>query len=305
MKSPHIPVLKEEILDTFSKIKDGIIVDCTLGYAGHSKALLEANLSIKIVGVDKDKEAIEFSSKFLEPFKDRVEIIHAPFSKALEKIDSSKIRGLLADIGVSSLQLDKNSRGFSLNSLELDMRMDKNSALTAFKVVNSYSQSELERVFLNYGEIKSYKNIAKKIVLAREEKEISSAVELANIIGKRSERKGGISTATLAFQAIRIEVNDELKELETLLDEIERLKLKDCTIAIISFHSLEDKIVKQRFKKWQSSCICPPFLIKCECGNNHSFGKILTKKPIVATNEELSKNSRASSAKLRIFKTKG
>ena len=168
MKSPHIPVLKEEILDTFSKIKDGIIVDCTLGYAGHSKALLEANLNIKIVGVDKDKEAIEFSSKFLEPFKDRVEIIHAPFSKALEKIDSSKIRGLLADIGVSSLQLDKNSRGFSLSSLELDMRMDKNSALTAFKVVNSYSQSELERVFLNYGEIKSYKNIAKKIVLARE-----------------------------------------------------------------------------------------------------------------------------------------
>ena len=215
------------------------------------------------------------------------------------------VRGILADIGVSSLQIDKDDRGFSLGSSTLDMRMDKERDFSAYDVVNDYSFDELVRIFRDYGEIKNAAGIANKIINARNFGKITSAKELANLIGTAQIKGRGVSPAILAFQAIRIEVNGELDELTNLLDSIEKCGFKDCLVVIITFHSLEDRIVKERFKRWANSCICLPGVYRCECGNNHELGEILTKKPLTASSSELKINSRSKSAKLRVFKIKG
>jgi 16S rRNA (cytosine1402-N4)-methyltransferase len=300
LESPHIPVLLDAVIDAF-KGCDGLMVDCTLGYGGHSQALLEANPNLKLIGCDRDSEAIAFSKKRLEKFGNRVQIIHGPFSTLLEQIDPSEVRGILADIGLSSLQIDKPSRGFGLDSPVLDMRMDKSASLSAYDVVNSYSFEALGEVLREYGELKEWKSIAQKIIQARELGEIKSAKELAQLVGTKPRHGRKVSTAILVFQAIRIEVNDELGELSRLLRQIENIGLKQCRVGIITFHSLEDRMVKRAFRAWQESCICPPFVMRCECGNNHALGKIKTKKPIVASEAELKRNSRASSAKMRLF----
>lgn len=300
----HTPVLLNEVLKAFEGIKNGTIIDCTLGYGGHSSAILRQNKNIKLIGFDRDLEAINYSKKYLDGFKDRVCIKHSNFSNSLSDINTDEVRGILADIGVSSLQLDKNSRGFSLNSDNLDMRMNQNDKKDAKFVINSYSLGELERVFKEYGELKNAKFIASKIVNYREKKEISSIKELANLVGLKPVRKNGILEIILVLQALRIEVNDELLELENLLNSIENANLKDTVVAIITFHSLEDRIVKNRFKKWEKECICPDFFIKCECGGNHALGKIVTKKPITPSKDEILNNSRSKCAKLRIFKIK-
>ena len=309
MEIPHIPVLRNEVVDIFKDLQ-GFLIDCTLGFAGHSSAILSANKNIQIFACDKDDEALDFSKKRVEIFKNRIKIFKSGFSNFLpfletnENLNLSNIVGILADIGVSSLQIDNNDRGFSLKSDALDMRMDKNASLDAKFVVNHYSRSDLERIFYEFAELTNAKQIAAKIVNYRAEKEITSAKELAKIIGTSNFKNRSISTATLAFQAIRIEVNKELDELNKLLDSIENSAIQNAKIAIITFHSLEDKIVKNRFKKWAQSCICPPFFERCECGNNHAIGKILTKKPITASADELKQNSRAKSAKLRVFEIK-
>ncbi len=300
---PHVPVLAKEIIQSFQNIEKGTIVDCTLGYGGHSEALLKMNKNIKIIGIDQDITAVEFSKKRLQPFDDRIQIFHGRFSQQISKIDTTDIRGVLADIGVSSLQLDDKSRGFGFESDFLDMRMDKSKSLTAYDVINSYSKEKLEEIFKNYGEVREYKKIADLIVKERINRAFSSAKELSSFIAKHLRSKK-IHPATLVFQAIRIEVNDELGELKRLLKSIRNLNLSNATIAIISFHSLEDRIVKQSFKEWSKNCICPPQAFRCSCGNDHSYGKILTKNPIIAGEEELGKNPRARSAKLRLFKTK-
>ena len=295
---PHIPVLYNEVLDCFKEIKTGYIIDCTTGYAGHSSGLLNQNSSVKLICNDQDDEALNFSKNRLKDFENRVEFNKGNFEDIIKKFEDYPIRGILADIGVSSLQLDKLDRGFSFNSKNLDMRMNQNQILDASTVVNSYSQVELENIFKEYGEIREYKKVASLIVQNRP---FYSAKELADFFYNKLP-KGKIHPATLIFQAIRIEVNDELGVLDRLFKSMEESKLKDCIVAIISFHSLEDRVVKNYFKKWSENCICPKDAFRCECGKNHSLGKIITKKPIIATNFEIKQNPRSRSAKLRVFR---
>ena len=295
---PHIPVLYNEVLDCFKEIKTGYIIDCTTGYAGHSSGLLNQNSSVQLICNDQDDEALEFSKKRLKDFEKRVEFNKGNFENIIKKFEDYPIRGILADIGVSSLQLDKLDRGFSFNSKNLDMRMNQNQILDASTVVNSYSQVELENIFKEYGEIREYKKVASLIVQNRP---FYSAKELAEFFYNKLP-KGKIHPATLIFQAIRIEVNDELGVLDRLFKSMEEAKLKDCIVAIISFHSLEDRVVKNYFKKWSENCICPKDAFRCECGKNHALGKIITKKPIIATNIEIKQNPRSRSAKLRVFR---
>ena len=295
---PHIPVLYNEVLDCFKDINKGYIIDCTTGYAGHSSGLLNQNSSVKLICNDQDDEALNFSKNRLKDFENRVEFNKGNFENIIKKFENYPIRGVLADIGVSSLQLDKLDRGFSFNSENLDMRMNQNQSLDASTVINSYSQVELENIFKEYGEIREYKKIASLIVQNRP---FYSAKELAEFFYNKLP-KGKIHPATLIFQAIRIEVNDELGVLDRLFKSMEEAKLKDCIVAIISFHSLEDRVVKNYFKKWSENCICPKDAFRCECGKNHSLGKIITKKPIIATNFEIKQNPRSRSAKLRVFR---
>ncbi|WP_419233633.1 16S rRNA (cytosine(1402)-N(4))-methyltransferase RsmH [Aliarcobacter cryaerophilus] len=295
---PHIPVLYNEVLDCFKDINKGYIIDCTTGYAGHSSGLLNQNNSVKLICNDQDDEALNFSKNRLKDFENRVEFNKGNFENIIKKFENYPIRGVLADIGVSSLQLDKLDRGFSFNSENLDMRMNQNQSLDASTVINSYSQLELENIFKEYGEIREYKKIASLIVQNRP---FYSAKELAAFFYNKLP-KGKIHPATLIFQAIRIEVNDELGVLDRLFKSMEEAKLKDCIVAIISFHSLEDRVVKNYFKKWSENCICPKDAFRCECGKNHALGKIITKKPIIATNFEIKQNPRSRSAKLRVFR---
>ncbi len=299
---PHIPVLYREVIEAFKDLKEGIVIDCTMGYGGHSSMLLEVNPNIKLIAIDQDQAAIDFSSKRLEKYAKRVSIRKGRFStvikEILQEVNPSEIKGILADIGVSSLQLDQKERGFSYESDNLDMRMDKDAQLNASNVINEYSKTELEKILLEYGELRNYKKIADVIVQNRP---FTSAKELSDAVKPHMPRGKKIHPATLLMQAIRIEVNDELGELKSLLQSIEEAKLPEAKIAIISFHSLEDRIVKKEFSKWAKSCICPPEAFRCSCGNNHRLGKVLTKKPIMAQDDELKENVRSRSAKMRLF----
>ena len=304
MNSIHIPVLLNEVVEAFRDINDGVILDCTLGYGGHSKALLDTLPNIKIIACDQDDMAISYCTNKFKNYADRIQIYKSNFSQILQKIPQENIRAILADIGVSSLQLDLNERGFALKSDILDMRMDSSNQLDAKTIVNNYSQSQLEKIFYEYGELPNAKSIANKIIIARQNKEISSAKELAQIISNSNLQNRSVSIATLAFQAIRIEVNKELDVLKELLNSIQNSAINHARVAIISFHSLEDRIIKDKFKSWQSSCICPSEAMRCECGNNHSIGKIITKKPITPSAQEIKANSRSACSKMRIFDIK-
>lgn len=303
MNIPHIPVLLEEVKEAFAGIDEGYIVDCTLGYGGHSEALLEQSLHVKLICCDQDAEAIAFSQKRLERFSERIIFEYGNFSSVIEKYGHLPIRGILADIGVSSLQLDKKERGFAFDSDVLDMRMNPLQELSAYEVINDYSKEALEEIFREYGEIHEYKKLASIICEARAKEPIKSAKELSKLAEKIGGKKT-IHPSTLLFQAIRIEVNNELGVLNALLESIKNANLQECRVAIISFHSLEDRIVKQTFKFWSQNCICPQEVMRCLCGNNHSMGKLLTKKPIEASHKELKKNPRSRSAKLRVFAIK-
>jgi 16S rRNA (cytosine1402-N4)-methyltransferase len=300
-KSPHIPVLLNEVLDSFKDIKDGYFVDCTLGYAGHSSEMLKRYPNIKHIGIDRDTEAISFSKEKLKEFGDRTIIYKGTFAEVFPMLKEKPITGVLADFGVSSLQLDKLERGFSFNSGVLDMRMDKESSLSAYDVVNGYNREKLEYIFKNYGEINQYRELTDAILKQRRIEPINSALELSKIISRVIPKYGKINPSTLAFQAIRIEVNGELSQIESLLDTIEKKHYKGEIVTFITFHSLEDRLIKNRFAKWSKSCICDEKAFRCTCGNNHSKGKIINKKPITATLEELKYNPRSRSAKLRSF----
>ena len=300
--TPHVPVLYREVIEAFSSLDEGIVIDCTMGYGGHSSMLLDANPNIKLIGIDQDQTAIDFSTQRLAKYGDRVEIKKGRFSNVikeiLEEVDVSQIKGILADIGVSSLQLDQKTRGFSYESENLDMRMDKSAPLNAEVVVNEYSQNELEHILLEYGELRNYKKIAAKIVQNRP---FFSAKELSDTLKNDMPHGKKIHPATLLMQAIRIEVNDELGELKSLLNSLKEAGLTKARVAIISFHSLEDRIVKQKFASWAKSCICPPEAFRCECGNDHDIGKVVSRKPLMAKDDELKENVRSRSAKMRVF----
>ncbi len=305
MKEPHIPVLLDEIRSCFSKIERGTIVDCTVGYGGHSEMLLRENRDLKLICFDRDIEALEFSKSRLSCFGNRVEFYHGKFSNSIKKLKNLKdIRGVLADIGLSSLQLDKDSRGFGFNSSRLDMRMDQTQILSAYDVVNSYTVERLEYILREYGEIREYKKVARLITKRVEERPFKSSFELAEFLSKNLYKKKRIHPATLVFQAIRIEVNDELGELKSLLEAIRELKIDKCLVAIISFHSLEDRLIKSYFREWSRECICPKEFMKCLCGGDNSFGDVITKKPIIPTQREIDENPRSRSSKLRLFRVK-
>jgi len=297
---PHIPVLLNETIDLFKDIKNGYFVDCTLGFGGHSEAMLKKYPHIKLIGIDQDKEAMDFAKKRLAKYANRVEFINKRASEALKELRGLNISGILADIGVSSFQLDNKDRGFTFDSDTLDMRMNTSQNFSAKDVINFYSREDLERVIKEYSEDRRYKKIVDFIIKNRP---ITSNRELSEILMKAGLRDK--KQLAPIFQAIRIEVNNELNELNSILNEAEKLAKNDTILGIITFHSLEDRIVKNRFKEWAKKCICPPEAIKCECGGNNQKGEILTKKPITASKEEILKNPRSRSAKLRGFKFKG
>jgi len=309
MNIPHTPVLLDEVLDSFSNLKEnGYFVDCTLGYGGHSQAILQQHKNIKLIGIDRDSEALDFSSNRLKEFSKDIKFYKGDFASTLSGLKESPIVGILADFGVSSLQLDKLERGFSFESDILDMRMDTQASFSAYNVVNEYSKEKLEYIFKEYGEVRSYKKLADSIIHARAKSPIKSAKELSNIISNIIP-KGKIHPATLPFQAIRIEVNSELAQIEALLDILENKakngELKGAIVSLITFHSLEDRLVKNRYKKWTKSCICDPQAMRCSCSRDHQLGKMLNRKPIVASKNELKQNNRSRSAKLRTFIFKG
>ncbi|MBN2768082.1 MAG: 16S rRNA (cytosine(1402)-N(4))-methyltransferase RsmH [Campylobacterales bacterium] len=297
---PHIPVLLDEVIKNFKGMNGGYFVDCTLGYGGHSSAVLKAYPDIFLIGIDRDSEALEFSRKRLTDFQERAVFYKGTFSHIFSTLQESPIVGVLADFGVSSLQFDKLERGFSFESDALDMRMDQESKLSAYEVINTYSQTDLERIFKDYGEIKEYKALALEVIKARSKEPIKSAKKLSEL-SKNIIKRGKIHPATLFFQAIRIEVNAELQEIELLLDAIEKMHTKGMIVSFITFHSLEDRIVKNRFTKWSKACICDDLALRCTCSRDNNRGKVLHKKPVIASEKEIKMNPRSRSAKLRTF----
>mgnify|MGYP005781272783 CR=1 FL=1 len=306
MEFNHKPVLLNECIDGLKINPDGIYVDGTLGGAGHSEQIVK-KLSKKglLIGIDRDEEALKAARQRLEKYEN-VKYIHGnhdEINKILLDIGIEKVDGILLDLGVSSYQLDEKERGFSyIGDAKLDMRMDKNQELTAEKVVNEYSEEELSKIIFDYGEEKFAKNIAKNICKQRENRRIETTGELVELIKysiPKSKQNDG-HPAKRTFQAIRIEVNNELKPLyNTVLDSIKALK-EYGRLAIITFHSLEDRMVKEAYIDAEGKCTCPKDLPYCVC-NYKSYGKIITKKPIIPSNEEQKENTRSKSAKLRIF----
>ncbi|RLA73919.1 MAG: 16S rRNA (cytosine(1402)-N(4))-methyltransferase [Epsilonproteobacteria bacterium] len=298
MSKFHTPVLQDKVLEYLKHIKKGTIVDCTAGFGGHSEALLKLDQNTKLICNDQDSEALKFCQKRLEKYDNRITYHKGNFENILDKFQDESITAILADIGVSSYQLDNLNRGFGFDSPKLDMRMDTNNPITAYEIINGYDIVSLQKILKNFGEIKEYKKIADLIVASRP---INDAKQLSSLIKKNSYNKRGFHPATLVFQAIRIEVNRELEVLERLLESIKNSNIKKCTVVIISFHSLEDRVVKHMFNKWSKNCICPDYEPRCICGNNHNIGKKITKKPITPTTKEQQTNPRARSAKLRVF----
>ncbi len=306
MDFKHIPVMLQECIEGLHINPDGIYVDGTLGGAGHSKEIAK-RLSHKgiLIGIDRDEDALNAAKENLKEFSN-VKYIHGnhdQIKEILQDLNIEKVDGILLDLGVSSYQLDEKNRGFSyLGSNELDMRMDKSQKLTAKDVINTYSEESLANIIYEYGEEKFSRNIAKNICLERAKSPIETTDKLVEIIEKsipKSKQKDG-HPAKRTFQAIRIEVNNEIKPLyNTVLNSIECLS-ENGRLCIMTFHSLEDRAVKNAYIEAEGHCICPKDLPYCVCGCK-SLGKIINKKPIEASELEKLENSRSKSAKLRIF----
>lgn len=307
MEFKHKSVLLEECIENLKIKSSGIYVDGTLGGGGHSYNILkELNSDGILIGIDRDEEAIDAAKEKLKKFKNfyTVHDNHSNISNILEELEIDKVDGILLDLGVSSYQLDNADRGFSyMKDAPLDMRMNKSDVLTAFDIVNKYSEEELVKIFFEYGEEKFSKRIAKNICEKRKEKEIQTTIELVEVIKEAMPSKAlkeKQHPAKRVFQAIRIEVNQELTLLKkAVIDSIKSLK-PGGRLAIITFHSLEDKIVKHTFEDMQGKCTCPKSLPICVC-NYTSYGKVITKKPVISNEKELEDNPRARSAKLRVF----
>jgi len=308
MAFKHTSVLLEETIEGLNIRPGGIYVDGTLGGGGHSfhiaSALTEGG---KLIGIDQDEAAIRAAGERLAPFGDKVTIVRSNYrntAEVLKTLGIDKIDGMMLDLGVSSYQLDTKERGFSYRfDTTLDMRMDTRQTLTAKDIVNGYSEMDLFRIIRDYGEDKFAKNIAKHIVRARQEKEIETTGELNEIIKAAipaKMRAEGGHPSKRTFQAIRIECNRELEVLKESLTELIGLLNPGGRLCIITFHSLEDRIVKTAFKQAENPCTCPSSFPVCVCGKE-SKGKVITGKPILPGEEELLENSRSKSAKLRIF----
>ena len=303
----HRSVMLDETIEGLRILPEGIYADGTLGGAGHSFEIAKRLTSGRLIGFDQDGDAIAAATERLKPFQNRVTIIRNNYENMTAELDGlgiNKVNGILLDLGVSSYQLDTAERGFSyMADAPLDMRMDDRTEETAADIVNNYSEQELFRIIRDYGEDRFAKNIAKHIVMKRAEKPIETTLELSEIVKgaiPAKVRATGGHPAKRTFQAIRIELNRELNVLsDSLTGMIDRLA-PGGRFCIITFHSLEDRIVKTAFKKAENPCTCPPSLPMCVCGKK-PLGKVITTKPIVPGEEEMKENPRAKSAKLRIF----
>ena len=306
MEFKHIPVMLNECLEGLNLKDNGIYVDGTIGGAGHSSEILSRTKTAKLVGIDRDTDALTVCKERLSKFSNRVTLIHDNFKNIkniLDDLGIESVDGILVDLGVSSYQLDNEERGFSFRyNSKLDMRMNKEQKLSAYDVVNTYSLEELKNVIKDYGEERFAHSIARKIVQYREKQEIQTTGELKDIILKSVPRyKGndGSSNIQRTFQAIRIEVNQELTGLSDFIRAaMEKLKPQG-RLVILTFHSLEDRIVKHTFRDLSTSCVCPSDFPICVC-NHKAEGKLVNKMS-VATQEEIQRNSRSASAKLRII----
>lgn len=310
MEFHHISVLLNECIESLNIKPDGIYVDGTLGGAGHSYEICKRLTTGRLIGIDQDMNAINAATERLKEFKDKVTLVHSNFSnvkQVFEDLGIEKADGFLLDIGVSSYQLDEAERGFSyMQDAPLDMRMDTSRSLSAYEVVNEYSEKELNDIIFEYGEERWAKRIAEFIVAERKIKPIETTFELVDVIKKavpKGARKDGPHPAKRTFQAIRIEVNGELDVLKTAINDMTDLLNPEGRLAIITFHSLEDRIVKNEFRKQENPCTCPREFPVCVCGKK-SKGRVVTRKPILPSDEELSANHRARSAKLRVFERK-
>lgn len=310
MEFHHISVLLNECIESLNIKPDGIYVDGTLGGAGHSYEICKRLTTGRLIGIDQDMNAINAATERLKEFKDKVTLVHSNFSnvkQVFEDLGIEKADGFLLDIGVSSHQLDEAERGFSyMQDAPLDMRMDTSRSLSAYEVVNEYSEKDINDIIFEYGEERWAKRIAEFIVAERKIKPIETTFELVDVIKKavpKGARKDGPHPAKRTFQAIRIEVNGELDVLKTAINDMTDLLNPEGRLAIITFHSLEDRIVKNEFRKQENPCTCPREFPVCVCGKK-SKGRVVTRKPILPSDEELSANHRARSAKLRVFERK-
>ena len=308
MEFKHKSVLLDEVIESLNIKSDGIYLDGTLGGGGHAYHVCKRlNDKGRFIGIDQDADAIKAASARLEEFGDKVTIIRNNYCNAkaaLMEIGVEKVDGIVLDLGVSSYQLDTVERGFTYNyDTALDMRMDQRQSLTARDIVNDYSEKDLYRIIKDYGEDQFAKNIAKHIVKAREEKPIETTFELNELIKAAipaKMRATGGHPSKRTFQAIRIECNRELEVLKESLDDLIDLLNPGGRLCIITFHSLEDRIVKSAFRNAENPCICPPEFPVCVCGKK-SKGKVISRKPILPSAQELEENSRSKSAKLRVF----
>ena len=308
MEFNHYSVLLPETIEQLHIKEDGIYVDGTLGGGGHSFEIAKRLTTGRLIGIDQDYDALEAASERLRPFEDRVTFVHSNYEAMVERVHElgmDKVDGILLDLGVSSFQLDTPERGFSymVEDAPLDMRMNQDNPMTAADIVNDYAEEELYRMIRDYGEDRFAKNIAKNIVKERKNGRIETAGQLNRIIEmsipKKLQMTGG-HPAKRTYQAIRIELNRELDVLAQNLDAFIDLLDDGGRICIITFHSLEDRIVKNTFKKNQDPCTCPKDFPVCVCGKK-SKGRVITRKPILPTEEELEQNTRSRSAKLRVF----
>ncbi len=306
MEFKHVPVMLNECIEGLNIKPTGIYLDGTLGGAGHSSEIVKRLTTGKLIAIDKDEEALAVAKERLKEYSDKIIFIHDDFKNAIENLDKlgiGKIDGVLLDLGVSSYQLDNAERGFSYNSdAPLDMRMDQSQSMNAYEVVNNYSEKELADVLWKYGEEKLSRKIAFNIVKARQKAPIKTTLELAQIVldsyPAKLRWKGG-NPCKRTFQAIRIEVNGELRGLSEAIEALTLRLNEGGRICVITFHSLEDRIAKQIFVYLEKDCICPPEQLICTCNKRRDI-KIITKHPILPTEEELKINTRSQSAKLRI-----
>ena len=306
MEYTHKPVLLRECIEGLNIRPDGIYVDGTLGRAGHSREIVSQLTTGRLICIDRDQAALDAAPGRLEGHMDKVTLVHGNFgdiASILDDLNVPAVDGMLFDLGVSSPQLDDGSRGFSyLQDAPLDMRMDQSAALTAYDVVNGWSQEELKRILWQYGEERYSGLIAAAIVRRRADKPVETTGELADIIRGAMPAKAQREKqhpAKRSFQAIRIAVNDELGEVERMLDSALPRLNPGGRLAVISFHSLEDRLVKTAYAGWAKGCTCPPDFPVCVCGKKPQV-RLVGKKPIVAGEEELGENPRARSAKLRV-----
>jgi 16S rRNA (cytosine1402-N4)-methyltransferase len=298
----HAPVMVHEVLEYLKPERGGLYFDGTLGGGGHTQAILEASATAHVIGVDQDTEALDVAGRRLEQFGDRVQLVHGNFADEAEALDA-RLAGALLDLGISSHQIDEQLRGFSFRSgTPLDMRMDAaTSDITAADLLNELSEKELADIFYQYGEEKKSRRLAGDIVRTRKQKPFKTSDDLIASMERSLGPRLEAQDKARIFQALRIAVNEEMSVLERALETLREKLEGDGVLVILSYHSLEDRRVKDAFREWSRSCICPPELPICVC-RGHALGETLTKRPLSASDEEIRQNVRARSVRLRAWR---